>query len=241
MANKLDDTVKMTDMILSILTKSVKFLFSIDFAIGILFLNQHLQWIEISKNEIVNTYIKDFAGLGFCLITLYLLGLALFGIGNYIINKIKYHFYNKQEEKDQKSTVTYNQRNTENIRSKIKKYLEELPQKEIAIIREFGFQKQDLIAVDYLNPNVVSLIQKQIIEQVTTTGEQICHMIVIKVQLSAFAKEIIYEDISKYFRLKNNPTSTEKQQVMQERPEFVKQIESVNNMWNMAFSGFQGL
>lgn len=241
MANKLDDTVKLTDMILSILTKSVKFLFSIDFAIGILFLNQHFQWIEISKNEIVNTYIKDFAGLGFCLITLYLLGLVLFGIGNYIINKIKYHFYNKQEEKDQKSTVTYNQKNTENIRLKIKKYLEELPPKEIAIIREFGFQKQDVIAVDYLNPNVVSLIQKQIIEQVTTTGEQICHMIVIKVQLSAFAKEIIYEDISKYFRLKNHPTSTEKQQVMQERPEFVKQIESVNNMWNMAFSGFQGL
>ena len=115
------------------------------------------------------------------------------------------------------------------LEEKIKENIESLSFSERCLIREFCLQSKNVIKVIMENEDVVSLVNKNILEYATRFGEQYIFGTIISVKLNPIADKLLQpEDL----KLKKSPTKSDFEQYMRERPSFIMQIQSIEELKN---------
>lgn len=172
---------------------------------------------ELHLEEFISSYGKYF-GIVFLIAACYLLFLLICFIGNIIKSKIN----NKINIQKSKTTDKI-------LEEEIKQNIKNLSFSERCIIREFGWQQKNVIKVIMENEDVVSLINKNILEYATTFGEPYIFGTIISVKLNAIADKLLeIEDL----KIKESPTKSDFEQYMKERPSFIMQIQSIEELKN---------
>lgn len=172
---------------------------------------------ELHLEEFISSYGKYF-GIVFLIAACYLLFLLICFIGTIIKSKIN----NKINIQKSKTTDKI-------LEEEIKQNIKNLSFSERCIIREFGWQQKNVIKVIMENEDVVSLINKNILEYATTFGEPYIFGTIISVKLNAIADKLLeIEDL----KIKESPTKSDFEQYMKERPSFIMQIQSIEELKN---------
>lgn len=184
---------------------------------GILLLIPQAAIKKLHLEDFISSYGKYF-GIVFLIAACYLLFIFICFIGN----KIKSNIVNKINLKKSETTDRL-------LEEKIKENIQNLSFSERCIIREFGWQQKNVIKVIMENEDVVSLINKKILEYATTFGEKYIFGTVISVKLNAIADKLLeIEDL----QIKETPTKSDFEQYMKERPSFIMQIQSIEELKN---------
>lgn len=182
----------------------------------LLFLPQSV--IQKLHLELFITSYGNYFGIVFLIAACYLLFLLICFIGTTIKSKIN----NKINLQKSKTTDKL-------LEEKIKENIQNLSFSERCIIREFSWQQKNVIKVIMENEDVVSLINKKILEYATTFGEKYIFGTVISVKLNAIADKLLeIEDL----QIKETPTKSDFEQYMKERPGFIMQIQSIEELKN---------
>lgn len=160
----------------------------------------------------------NYFGIVFLIAACYLLFLFICFIGNKIKSKIDAKMSSKKSELANKR-----------LEEKIKENIESLSFSERCLIREFCLQSKNVIKVIMENEDVVSLVNKNILEYATRFGEQYIFGTIISVKLNPIADKLLQpEDL----KLKKSPTKSDFEQYMRERPSFIMQIQSIEELKN---------
>ncbi len=184
---------------------------------GILLLIPQAAIKKLHLEDFISSYGKYF-GIVFLIAACYLLFIFICFIGN----KIKSNIVNKINLKKTETTDRL-------LEEKIKENIQNLSFSERCIIREFSWQQKNVIKVIMENEDVVSLINKKILEYATTFGEKYIFGTVISVKLNAIADKLLeIEDL----QIKETPTKSDFEQYMKERPSFIMQIQSIEELKN---------
>ena len=184
---------------------------------GILLLIPQAAIKKLHLEDFISSYGKYF-GIVFLIAACYLLFIFICFIGN----KIKSNIVNKINLKKSETTDRL-------LEQKIKQNIQNLSFSERCIIREFSWQQKNVIKVIMENEDVVSLINKKILEYATTFGEKYIFGTVISVKLNAIADKLLeIEDL----QIKETPTKSDFEQYMKERPSFIMQIQSIEELKN---------
>ena len=184
---------------------------------GILLLIPQAAIKKLHLEDFISSYGKYF-GIVFLIAACYLLFIFICFIGN----KIKSNIVNKINLKKSETTDRL-------LEEKIKENIQNLSFSERCIIREFSWQQKNVIKVIMENEDVVSLINKKILEYATTFGEKYIFGTVISVKLNAIADKLLeIEDL----QIKETPTKSDFEQYMKERPSFIMQIQSIEELKN---------
>lgn len=184
---------------------------------GILLLLPQTAIEKLLLEDFISSYGKYF-GIVFLIAACYLLFIFICFIGNKIKSKIE----NKINLKKSETTDRL-------LEQKIKQNIQNLSFSERCLIREFGWQQKNVIKVIMENEDVVSLINKNILEYATTFGEPYIFGTIISVTLSAIADKLIE---IKDLQIKESPTKADFEQYMKERPGFIMQIQSIEELKN---------
>jgi hypothetical protein len=107
--------------------------------------------------------------------------------------------------------------------------LTDLDQKELAILREFFIQGQNTLQLPVSHPVVAGLIQKGILEQVGSLGEQSLIGPLFSLSISEFVKPVVtLETVGLHDR---EPSQKEIDWVRKNRPEFVRELERRKSLY----------
>lgn len=184
---------------------------------GILLLIPQAAIKKLHLEDFISLYGKYF-GIVFLIAACYLLFIIICFIGN----KIKSNIVNKINLKKSETTDRL-------LEQKIKQNIQNLSFSERCLIREFCWQQKNVIKVIMENEDVVSLINKNILEYATTFRESYIFGTIISVKLSAIADKLIE---IKDLKIKESPTKVDFEQYMKERPGFIMQILSIEELKN---------
>lgn len=184
---------------------------------GILLLLPQTAIEKLRLEDFISSYGKYF-GIVFLIAACYLLFIFVCFIGNKIKSKIE----NKINLKKSETTDRL-------LEQKIKQNIQNLSFSERCLIREFSWQQKNVIKVIMENEDVVSLINKKILEYATTFAEKYIFGTVISVKLNAIADKLLE---SEDLQIKESPTKADFEQYMRERPSFIMQIQSIEELKN---------
>jgi|GEM_PF-6310526 len=182
----------------------------------LLFLPQNV--IQKLHLELFISSYGNYFGIVFLIAACYLLFLFTCFSGNKIKSKIDAKMSSKKSEAANKL-----------LEEKIKENIEGLSFSERCLIREFCWQQKNVIKVIMENEDVVSLINKNILEYATTFGEKYIFGTIISVKLNAVADKLLQQEDLK---LKKSPAKSDFEQYMRERPSFIMQIQSIEELKN---------
>ena len=190
---------------------------------GILLLIPHSAIEKLHLEDFISSYGKYF-GIVFLIAACYLLFIFICFIGNKIKSKIVKKINLKKSETTDKL-----------LEEKIKQNIQNLSFSERCLIREFIWQKKNVIKVIMENEDVVSLINKKILEYATTFGESYIFGTIISVKLNDIAENLLkIEDL----QIKESPKNSDFEQYMKERPGFIMQIQSIEELKNTIANPF---
>ena len=180
--------------------------------------------IETLKlQDFIDLYGKYF-GVVFIVASSYLLFIFL----DFVFSKVKSMFINLKNNKNAKE-------NSKIKKQQIQSALCDLTQSEKCLLREFYLQGKDVIKVIYANEDVISLINKEIIYYASECGERYIFGTVVNVRLNDYVKKSLSLPL---LGLPAEPTKSDLERCAKERPTFIWQIQSIEELKSSMLNPF---
>lgn len=180
--------------------------------------------IETLKlQDFIDLYGKYF-GVVFIVASSYLLFIFL----GFVFSKVKSMFINLKNNKNAKE-------NSKIKKQQIQSALCDLTQSEKCLLREFYLQGKDVIKVIYANEDVISLINKEIIYYASECGERYVFGTVVNVRLNDYVKKSLSLPL---LGLPAEPTKSDLERCAKERPAFIWQIQSIEELKSSMLNPF---
>lgn len=180
--------------------------------------------IETLKlQDFIDLYGKYF-GVVFIVASSYLLFIFL----GFVFSKVKSMFINLKNNKNAKE-------NSKIKKQQIQSALCDLTQSEKCLLREFYLQGKDVIKVIYANEDVISLINKEIIYYASECGERYIFGTVVNVRLNDYVKKSLSLPL---LGLLAEPTKSDLERCAKERPAFIWQIQSIEELKSSMLNSF---
>ena len=180
--------------------------------------------IETLKlQDFIDLYGKYF-GVVFIVASSYLLFIFL----GFVFSKVKSMFINLKNNKNAKE-------NSKIKKQQIQSALCDLTQSEKCLLREFYLQGKDVIKVIYANEDVISLINKEIIYYASKCGERYIFGTVVNVRLNDYVKKSLSLPL---LGLPAEPTKIDLERCVKERPAFIWQIQSIEELKSSMLNSF---
>ncbi|MBO6132057.1 MAG: superinfection exclusion B family protein [Treponema sp.] len=180
--------------------------------------------IETLKlQDFIDLYGKYF-GVVFIVASSYLLFIFL----GFVFSKVKSMFINLKNNKNAKE-------NSKIKKQQIQSALCDLTQSEKCLLREFYLQGKDVIKVIYANEDVISLINKEIIYYASECGERYIFGTVVNVRLNDYVKKSLSLPL---LGLPAEPTKSDLERCAKERPAFIWQIQSIEELKSSMLNSF---
>lgn len=180
--------------------------------------------IETLKlQDFIDLYGKYF-GVVFIVASSYLLFIFL----GFVFSKVKSMFINLKNNKNAKE-------NSKIKKQQIQSALCDLTQSEKCLLREFYLQGKDVIKVIYANEDVISLINKEIIYYASECGERYILGTVVNVRLNDYVKKSLSLPL---LGLPAEPTKSDLERCAKERPAFIWQIQSIEELKSSMLNPF---
>lgn len=180
--------------------------------------------IETLKlQDFIDLYGKYF-GVVFIVASSYLLFIFL----GFVFSKVKSMFINLKNNKNAKE-------NSKIKKQQIQSALCDLTQSEKCLLREFYLQGKDVIKVIYANEDVISLINKEIIYYASECGEGYIFGTVVNVRLNDYVKKSLSLPL---LGLPAEPTKSDLERCAKERPAFIWQIQSIEELKSSMLNPF---
>ncbi|MBR0100184.1 MAG: superinfection exclusion B family protein [Treponema sp.] len=180
--------------------------------------------IETLKlQDFIDLYGKYF-GVVFIVASSYLLFIFL----GFVFSKVKSMFINLKNNKNAKE-------NSKIKKQQIQSALCDLTQSEKCLLREFYLQGKDVIKVIYANEDVISLINKEIIYYASECGEGYIFGTVVNVRLNDYVKKSLSLPL---LGLPAEPTKSDLERCAKERPAFIWQIQSIEELKSSMLNSF---
>lgn len=180
--------------------------------------------IETLKlQDFIDLYGKYF-GVVFIVASSYLLFIFL----GFVFSKVKSMFINLKNNKNAKE-------NSKIKKQQIQSALCDLTQSEKCLLREFYLQGKDVIKVIYANEDVISLINKEIIYYASECGKRYIFGTVVNVRLNDYVKKSLSLPL---LGLPAEPTKSDLERCAKERPAFIWQIQSIEELKSSMLNSF---
>lgn len=180
--------------------------------------------IETLKlQDFIDLYGKYF-GVVFIVASSYLLFIFL----GFVFSKVKSMFINLKNNKNAKE-------NSKIKKQQIQSALCDLTQSEKCLLREFYLQGKDVIKVIYANEDVISLINKEIIYYASECEEGYIFGTVVNVRLNDYVKKSLSLPL---LGLPAEPTKSDLERCAKERPAFIWQIQSIEELKSSMLNPF---